>query len=76
MKCVQVKRSVNVEGHAKREQVVTSGKSTKCKIFIQIDLGVSFLRMRDFAPLGYFWGVLEKGYRLDAITDFDAKYVE
>ena len=28
--------------------------------------------MRDFAPLGYFWGVLEKGYRLDASTDFDA----
>ena len=33
MKCVQVKRSVNVEGHAKREQVVTSGKSTTMQNF-------------------------------------------
>jgi len=23
-----------------------------------------------------FWGVLEKGYSLDARTDFDAKYVK
>ena len=49
--------------------------------FIQIGLGVSVLRMRDFAPLGrkwlgYFLGVLEKGYSRDARTDFDAKYVK
>ena len=44
--------------------------STIAYNFIQIGLGVSVLRMRDFAPLGtkwlgYFWwgGVLEKGYR-------------
>ena len=33
--------------------------------FIQIGLGVSVMRMRDFAPLVtrlLFWGVLEKGY--------------
>jgi len=49
----------------------------------EIGLGVSVLRMRDFAPigtkrLGYFWGdgVLEKGYRRDARTDFDAEYVK
>ena len=50
--------------------------------FIQIGLGVSVLRMRDFAPLGkkvtrlLFWGVLEKGYSRDARADFDAKYVK
>ena len=49
--------------------------------FIQIDLGVSVLRMRDFAPLGtkllgYFFSVLEKGYSRDAFTDFDVKYVK
>ena len=48
--------------------------------FIQIGLGVSVLRMRDFAPLGTKWlgffGVLEKGYSRDARTDFDAKYVK
>jgi len=52
--------------------------------FIQIGLMVSVLRMRDFTPLrqkllGFFflgWGVLEKGYRRDARTDFDAKYVK
>jgi len=46
--------------------------------FVQIGLGVSVLRMRDFAPLkclGYFL-VLEKGYSRDARTDFDAKYVK
>ena len=46
--------------------------------FGQIGLGVSVLRMRDFAPLkclGYFL-VLEKGYSRDACTDFDAKYVK
>jgi len=38
--------------------------------------------MRDFAPLGtvtllFFWGgVLEKSYRQDARTDFDAKYIK
>ena len=50
----------------------------------KIDLGVSVLRMRDFAPLGtkwlgyFFWGVgvLEKGYSRDACTDFDAQYVK
>jgi len=57
--------------------------STFTPIFIQIGLGVSFLRMRDFAPLGTKWlgyfflgGVLEKGYRRDARADFDAKYVK
>ena len=50
--------------------------------FIQIGLGVSVLRMRDFAPLVtrllFFWGgvVLEKGCSRDASTDFDAKYVK
>ena len=52
--------------------------------FIQIGLGVSVLRMRDFAPLGtkrlgyffFFFLVLEKGYSRDTCTDFDAKYVE
>ena len=47
--------------------------------FIQIGLGVSVLRMRDFAPLkwlGYFFSVLEKGYSRDACTDFDAKYIK
>jgi len=51
--------------------------------FIQIGLGVSVLRMRDFTPsaqsdsatfLGE--GVLEKGYSRDARTDFDRKYVK
>ena len=43
--------------------------------FIQIGLGVSVLRMRDFAPLGapkvtrLFFLVLEKGYSRDACTD-------
>ena len=36
--------------------------------------------MRDFAPLWtvtrLFFKVLEKGYRRDARTDFDAKYVK
>ena len=47
--------------------------------FIQIGLGVSVLRMRDFVPLVtrlLFGGVLEKGYSRDARTDFDAKYVK
>jgi len=47
--------------------------------FIQIGLGVSVLRMRDFTPLVtrlLFWGLLEKGYSRDACTDFDAKYVK
>ena len=48
--------------------------------FIQIGFGVSVLRMRDFAPqsdsaIFFFW-VLEKGYRQDARTDFDARYVK
>jgi len=48
---------------------------TAIQKFIRIGLGVSVLRMRDFAPLGtkwlgYFW-VLEKGYSRDARTDFD-----
>ena len=45
-----------------------SGKSTTMQNFIQIGLGVSVLRMRDFAIskwLGYFL-VLEKGYSRDA----------
>ena len=48
----------------------------KLQNFIQIGLGVSVLRMRDFAPLkwlGYIFLVLEKGYSRDACTDFDAK---
>ena len=32
-----------------------SGTSTTMQNFIQIDLGVSVLRMRDFAPLGTKW---------------------
>ena len=47
--------------------------------FIQIGLGVSVLRMRDFAPqsdTAIFLGVLEKGYSQDARTEFDAKYVK
>jgi len=46
---------------------------------MKIGLGVSVLRMRDFAPLVtrlLFWGVLEKGYSRDARIDFDAKYVK
>jgi len=46
--------------------------STTMQNFIQIGLGVSVLRMRDFAPpkwLGYFF-VFEKGYSRDACTDF------
>jgi len=61
--------------------VTTSVISTTMQNFMQIGLGVSLLRMRDFAPLGtkwlgYFGGVLEKGYSRDARTDFDAKYVK
>jgi len=42
-----------------------SGIYTTMQNFIQIDLGVSVLRMRDFAPLGkkrlgYFFGFLRK----------------
>ena len=47
--------------------------------FIQIGLGFSVLRMRDFAPQSdsaIFFGVLDKGYSQDARTDFDAKYVK
>jgi len=55
-----------------------SGISTTMQKFIKLGLGLSVLRMRDFAPLstkwlGYFGGV-EKGYSLNARTDFDAKY--
>jgi len=59
-----------------------SGISTTMPNFIQIGLGVSVLRMRDFAPLAtsdsatFFGGVLEKGYSRDACTDFDAKYAK
>jgi len=51
---------------------------TTTQNFIQIGSGVSVLRMRDFKPMNYFFagGVLEKGYRRDARTDFDAKYVK
>ena len=60
-------------------KITTSGISTIMQNFIQIGLGVSVLRMRDFAPLGkkwhgYFFWVLEKGYSRDARTDFDTKY--
>jgi len=49
--------------------------------FIQIGLGVSVLRMRDFAPqsdsaIFFGGGVLEIGYSQDARTDFDEKYVK
>ena len=61
----------------------TSGISTIMQNFIQIGLGVSVLRILDFAPVGtkwlgyFFWGgVVEKGYSQDARTDFDAKYVK
>ena len=43
--------------------------STTMQNFIQIGLGVSVLRMRDFAPQSdsaIFYGVLEKGYSQDA----------
>jgi len=54
-----------------------NGISTTMQNFIQIGLGVSVLRMRDFGPLVtrlLFWGVdLEKGCSRDACTDFDAK---
>ena len=59
--------------------VTTSGIYTTVQNCIQVGLGVSFLRMRDFVPLkwlGYFFLVLEKGYSRDACTDFDAKYVK
>jgi len=51
---------------------------TNVQNFIQIGSGVSFLRMRDFAPLGakllgYLGGILDNGYRRDTRTDFDAK---
>jgi len=53
-----------------------SGISTITQNFIQIGLGVSVLRMRDFAPLGTndsaIFFVLEKGYSRDARADFDA----
>jgi len=35
--------------------LTTSGISTTVQNFIQIGLGVSVLRMRDFAPLGKKW---------------------
>jgi len=63
-------------------RVATSVIYITMRKFIQIGLGVSVLRMRDFQPLGtkwlgYFLGVvLEKGYSRDARTDFDAKYVK
>ena len=52
--------------------------------FIQTGSAVSFLRWRDFAALGTKWlsyfflggVVLEKGYRRDARTDFDAVCVK
>jgi len=55
-----------------------SGISTTVQNFIQIGLGVSVLRMRDFAPQSdsAIFCVLEKGYSQDARTDFDAKYVK
>jgi len=49
---------------------------TNVQNFIQIGSEVSFLRMRDFAPLGAsaIWGgILDNGYRRDTRTDFDAK---
>ena len=69
------------DGHQKFVYLTMSGISTTTQNFIQIGLGVSVLRMRDFAPLGrkwlgYFLGVLEKGYSRDTRTDFDAKYVK
>jgi len=56
-------------------KICTGGISTILQNFIQIGSGVSFLRVRDFAPLGesdsaVFW-VVEKGYRRDARTDFE-----
>jgi len=69
------------DGHQNLCRWLCRGYLPPSKIFIKIGLGVSVLRMRDFAPLGtkwlgYFLGVLEKGYSLDARTDFDAKYVK
>jgi len=48
--------------------------------FMQIGLGVSVLRMRDFAPFGnvtrLLFLVLEKGYSRDARADCHATYVK
>jgi len=60
-------------------QVIKLGMPTNVQNFIQIGSGVSFLRMRDFAPLwaklhGYLGGgLIDNGYRRDTRTDFDAK---
>jgi len=69
------------DGHQNLCRQSTSAISTNMPNFIQIGLGVSVLRMRNFAPLGtkwlgYFFGVLEKGYSLEALTDFVEKYVK
>ena len=50
-----------------------SGISTTMQNFIQIGLGVSVLRMRDFAPLGtkwlgYFFGSWERLQRAPILT--------
>jgi len=64
-------------------QMITSGISTTMRNFIQIGLAVSFLPMRDFAPLstkwlGYFLGrgSWERLPPRRGSTDFDAKYVK
>jgi len=48
---------------------------------IKIGLGVSFLCMHDFVPLGakvdcHFFGFLEKSYHWDARTNFHTQYVK
>ena len=45
-------KNLFTDGH---QNLCTSGISTTMQKFIQIDLGVSVLRMRDFAPLGTKW---------------------
>jgi len=54
-----------------------AGTSTTKQNFIQIGLGVSVMRMRDFAPLGTKWlGYFLGSWEKDAPTDFNAKYVK
>ena len=61
--------------------LTTPGISTTMQNFIQIGLGVSVLRMRDFVPLGtkwlgYFLGGFLRKATAETRTDFDAKYVK
>jgi len=56
---------------------VTSVISTTMPNVIEIGLGVSVLRMRDFAPLGYFFGFLMRKATAETRAPiFDEKYVK